>query len=218
MMLTSFLFFIFIGLELAMADDDPGPNCDIIVNSDDTIQNAIEAAIEGDVICVGLGTYTEDLTITIGLELVGLKDSDGSNEDDIRPTIGGVARVDAGDFPLAMPNIDIQAGDVSIHGFIIQSPAVTENQYSSGIVLTGRNIEIYDNHFVVATGDVSQAFRPGDRIMRRRASETFPDCEFIKTNLRTWCKSLNLPELALMKASSSIPSPIRSTSPILPVL
>jgi hypothetical protein len=89
------------------------------------------------------------LIIEKGLELVGLKDTDDNAN---RPVIKGIDTVPAADFPLAMPNIDIQADNVSIHGFIIESPEVAANEYSSGIVLTGRNIKIYDNHFVVATG------------------------------------------------------------------
>jgi hypothetical protein len=99
------------------------------------------------------------LIIEKGLELVGLKDTDDNAN---RPVIKGIDTVPAADFPLAMPNIDIQADNVSIHGFIIESPEVAANEaneYSSGIVLTGRNIKIYDNHFVVATGDVSQAIQ-----------------------------------------------------------
>jgi parallel beta-helix repeat protein len=172
MMMTSFLFFILFGFQLAMADDDPDPTCDFTVNPGESIQPIINGAAEGDVICVELGTYTEDLTITKGLELVGLKASDGSNEDDIRPTIEGVAIVDAGDFPLAKPNINIQADHVSIHGFIIKSPEVAANEYSSGIVLTGRNIQIYDNYFVVATGDVSQAIQTW---RQNNAPENFRD-------------------------------------------
>jgi len=115
MMVTSFLFIMFFGLAPAMADDDPGPDCDITVSSGESIQDAIVAAAEGDVICVELGTYTEDLIIEKGLELVGLKDTD---DDANRPVIKGEATVPGTSFPLAMPNIDIRADKVSIHGFI----------------------------------------------------------------------------------------------------
>ena len=47
MMVTSFLFLTFFGLELAMADDDPGPNCDVTVSSGESIQDFIDAADEG---------------------------------------------------------------------------------------------------------------------------------------------------------------------------
>jgi len=154
-MVTSFLFLMFFGLAPATADD-PGPDCDIIVSSGEAIQDAIDVAAEGDVICVELGTYEEDLIIEKGLELVGLKDTD---DDANRPIIEGLATVPGDQFPLAAPNIDIRADNVSIHGFIIKSPGVTADEYSSGIVLTGRNIQIYDNLFFVATGDVSQAIQ-----------------------------------------------------------
>jgi hypothetical protein len=60
---------------------------------------------------------------------------------------------------LAVPNIDIQADGVSIHDFTIQHPVVAVDEYSSGIVLTGSDIEIYDNSFLVGAGDVSQGIQ-----------------------------------------------------------
>ena len=104
-----------------------------------TIQSAIDVAIAGDVIEVYTGTYVEDLVIDKTLDLVAV-------EDDV--TIKGVDQLnDAAFWPLADPNIDIQANDVEIHGFNIESPDVTDGFYSSGIVLTGTNIKIYDNAF-----------------------------------------------------------------------
>lgn len=118
----------------------------------DTIQEAIDDAAPGDTVSVCPGTYTEDLTITKdGLELKG----SGS----ATTTITGVATVPAASFPLAVPNIDVKAERVSIHGFTLESPVVTLVQYSSGIVLTGRDNKIYDNEFFVGTGDVSQGIQ-----------------------------------------------------------
>lgn len=129
-----------------------------------SIQAAVNHAGSGDTINVCPGTYTEDLSITTNdLELVGLSSSPG-------PTIEGVDVVAGTLFPLADPNIDIQANGVSIHGFTIKSPVVGTNlscpltalpcfEYSSGIVLTGTDIEIYDNDFLVGTGDVSQGIQ-----------------------------------------------------------
>jgi hypothetical protein len=143
---------------LAIADDEP--DCEIIVNPGELIQSAIDAADPGDTICVEPGTYNEDLSITKALELAGLGDDDDFNEnDDQRPIIEGIATVPADQFPFAIPNIDIQANEVSIHGFIIKSPAVAADQYSSGIVLTGRGIRIYNNFFYVGTGDISQGIQ-----------------------------------------------------------
>ena len=87
-------------------------------------------------------TYNEDLRIaTEGLELT----SATGNAGDV--IIKGVDYEAWGDWPLANPNIDIQADGVSIHDLTIASPDVPDGHYSSGIVLTGENIQIYDNIF-----------------------------------------------------------------------
>ena len=121
-------------------------DCDSVgVPTAPTIQEAVDAAIAGDTIEVCPGTYTEDLSITTDdLELKGLSGS--------QPTIKGVAKDLAGIFPFASPNIDIKASDIWLHGFTIESPAVSTTHYSSGVVLTGTDIEIDDNDFVVSGG------------------------------------------------------------------
>jgi parallel beta-helix repeat protein len=133
--------------------------CDNVVTPGGSIQAAIDIASAGDKICVEPGVYTEDLSITKSLELVGVRASDPNNDAYRRPIIEGVATVPAASFPLAIPNIDIQANDVSIHRFVIKSPVVGAEEYSSGIVLTGKNIKICKNRLVVGTGDVSQAIQ-----------------------------------------------------------
>jgi parallel beta-helix repeat protein len=116
------------------------------------IQTAIEAAGPDDTVFVCPGNYEEDLVIkTIGLNL------EGSGYK--KTIIKGVAKLPSDSFPLADPNIDIQADGVSIHGFTIKSPLVTVEEYSSGIVLIGKNIKIYDNKFKVGAGDVSQGIQ-----------------------------------------------------------
>jgi len=118
---------------------------DIIEVPDDygTIQAAIDAASTDDTIIVHAGTYTEDLTISAAKTNLELKPADGD-----AVTIQGVATEPWANFPLATPNIEILASGVKIHGFTIESPIVAADSYSSGIVLDGEDIEIYDNWFV----------------------------------------------------------------------
>ena len=106
-----------------------------------TIQAAIDMASAGDTILVGPGTYVEDLTILKDNLTVG-------PWDEAVVTIKGIDTVADGLWPLADPNIDIQANGVSIHHVTIESPDVPDGQYSSGIVLTGQNIELHNNTFV----------------------------------------------------------------------
>ncbi len=150
---------ILAGASVQLFVDDDGKvgfgsiDCDGVgIGAYTVIQDAVDAASSGDTIKVCPGTYTEDLSITTDdLELAG----SGSGT----TTIVGVDTVPALSFPLADPNIDIKANDVSIHGFTIKSPAVGATEYSSGIVLTGTGIEIFENDFLVGTGDVSQGIQ-----------------------------------------------------------
>ncbi len=132
-------------------------NVTIDVTGYESIQAAIDAAASDDTINVTVGTYAEDLDIDAtktGLELVG-------ND----ATIKGVAMTAAESFPLVAPNINVLADGVSIHGFTIQGPEVTPGFYSSGIVIGGSDVEIYDNDFEVTNtadetgGDIGQAIQ-----------------------------------------------------------
>lgn len=117
---------------------------EIGLNAFATIQGGIGAVDEGGTVNVLAGTYIEDLVIDKNdVEIVA-----------IGTTIKGVATEPWSSWPFANPNIDIQAKGVKISGFTIQSPDVPAGHYSSGIVLTGTNIEICDNTFVSnAAGD-----------------------------------------------------------------
>ncbi|MCD4697458.1 MAG: right-handed parallel beta-helix repeat-containing protein, partial [Bacteroidales bacterium] len=106
-----------------------------------TIQDAIDDADTDDEIEIGTGIYAQDLYIDVnGLEL--------------RPkfgeavTIKGVATEPVAAWPLATENIDIAANGVKIHGFTIESPTIADGYYSSGIVINGTDVVIYDNDFV----------------------------------------------------------------------
>lgn len=120
-----------------------------------TIQKAIDEANAGDKISVGDGTFEEDLDIQKdNLEIYGTGYS-------ATTTIKGVATEPIGNFVLATPNINIEAKGVKLHDFLIESPDLTNDIYSSGIVFTGQDIEIYNNKFLtISTSD--DAFAEGD--------------------------------------------------------
>ena len=106
-----------------------------------TIQEAIDAVEVDGTVNVLAGIYTEDIVITKGLILQGA--------DKATTKIKGIATEPNASFPLATPNIDIQADGVTISEFTIESPDVADGEYSSGVVLTGQNITITNNAFVL---------------------------------------------------------------------
>lgn len=110
-----------------------------------TIQNAIGAVAEGGIVNVAAGLYTEDLTISKQIDLIGAGKS--------ITKIKGIANVAVADWPLAVPNIDIQADGVKVHGFTIEGSDYESGKYVSGTVITGENIEIYNNNFVTTRAD-----------------------------------------------------------------
>jgi hypothetical protein len=125
-----------------------------------TIQAAINAAGTDDTIQVKTGTYTEDLTIPAGKDNLVLEPfGDGP------VTIKGVQMSLSTTWPAALPNIEILSDGVKLHGFTIQGPDPVSGSYSSGVIIGGSNVEIYDNAFEVTnsndgTGaDVSQGLQ-----------------------------------------------------------
>jgi len=113
-----------------------------------TIQAAIDDASPGDTITVASGTYEEDLVISVA-DLT-LESQNGPALTKIK----NIAVLPWANWPLASPNIEILAAGVTITGFTIESPNVPNGYYSSGTVLDGTNVEIYDNNFVsIGDGD-----------------------------------------------------------------
>lgn len=112
------------------------------------ITAALAAASADYTLVAHSALYEEDFIINIeGLTLMSVSGADVT-------TIKGVATEPWSAYPLATPNIEILANEVKIHGFTIESPDVANDHYSSGIVLTGTDIEIYDNEFVsIGAGD-----------------------------------------------------------------
>jgi parallel beta-helix repeat protein len=112
--------------------------------TNDSIQDAIDAASAGDTINVMAGTYVEDLVIPAGKDSLDLKGS-GCNV----TTIKGVSTASVGPpvYNIRFDEFDGVDG-VKIHGFTIESPDVPTDHFASGMVLNGQDIEIYDNCFV----------------------------------------------------------------------
>ncbi|MCK4357372.1 MAG: right-handed parallel beta-helix repeat-containing protein, partial [Candidatus Cloacimonetes bacterium] len=111
-----------------------------------SIHTAIDEANPGDEIYCYAGTFTEDVSIpaiTTGLEI--RPNGTAKAYDDV--TIKGVATNPSASYPLATPNIEILANSTKIHDFTIESPDVDDDCYSSGMVINGTGIEIYNNTF-----------------------------------------------------------------------
>ncbi len=106
-----------------------------------SIQAAIDKATTGDKIEISAGTYIEDLVIN--KDNLELYPSAGATV-----TVKGIDTEPDSNWPLANPNIDLQANRVKIHGLTIESPTAADGYYSSGLVLNGTDTEIYDNNFI----------------------------------------------------------------------
>jgi len=122
------------------------------------IQDAIDDAAAGDTVSVGAGTYVEDLVIPeglTGLELAGA--GSGST------TVQGVANVLSTSWPVVAPNIEVLADDVALHGFTLRGPDPVSGYYSSGMVIGGAGLEVYDNAFevpnAITVDDISQGLQ-----------------------------------------------------------
>ncbi|MHC4153632.1 MAG: right-handed parallel beta-helix repeat-containing protein [Planctomycetota bacterium] len=112
------------------------------------IQAAIDDANSGDTIVAKAGMYQEDLVVNKANLTIR------SEAGVAVTTIKGIDIEPWANWPLANPNIEILASGVAITGFAIESPDVPDGNYSSGIVLDGTDVEIYDNNFVsVGAGD-----------------------------------------------------------------
>jgi hypothetical protein len=123
-----------------------------------TIQSAIDAAGADDIVVVHAGTYVEDLGVPstkAGLEILP---ATGESV-----TIKGVQNSLTSEWPLARPNIEINASGVKIHGFTIESPDYESGKYSSGMIIGASNVEVYDNTFNVTPAanadEISQALQ-----------------------------------------------------------
>jgi hypothetical protein len=129
-----------------------------VPNEYSTIQEAINAASLGSTIIVDEGSYVEDLGVPAAKTNLEIEPYPGASV-----TIKGVQNVPIASWPLAKPNIEINASGVNIHGFIIEGPDYASGYYSSGIVIGESNVEIYNNTFRVTPAEtldeISQAIQ-----------------------------------------------------------
>lgn len=96
---------IVIGAKLKEYEPPAGRKCDIKVPKQyATIQAGINAAVNGDTVCVGKGTYNEDVPINKSIRLSG----DGANKTIIN-----------GQDPNAQGSVIITADNVALEGFLI---------------------------------------------------------------------------------------------------
>lgn len=111
-------------------------SCDATVGSGDSIQSAVDAAGPGETVCVGPGTYPEDVDIDKSLVL---RSTDGRNATTIegqRTGFTGAVRIDTG------------TSDVEVSGFTITTPA----RAALYIAADASGLRIAGNRLVAATG------------------------------------------------------------------
>ena len=125
-----------------------GANTFLVPYDRSTIQEAIDDSSAGYTIIVYGGTYEKDLVIPATKTNLDIKSVAGASA----TTIRGVQNVPVGSWPLAMPNIAVNASGVKLHGFTIGSPAYAAGFYSSGIIIGAPNVQIFDNTFKVLAG------------------------------------------------------------------
>jgi parallel beta-helix repeat protein len=111
-----------------------------------TIQGAINAAIDGDVVFVHNGTYSEDVVLNKSLSLIG------ENRDSaVVQSMGGLSNsvnVNASDVLLA--NLTIRDGfcGVAVQGEKVMITSCRFLYNSVGVYLAGYNCSVIDNEFV----------------------------------------------------------------------
>jgi hypothetical protein len=124
-----------------------GINTVLVPYDHSKIQWAIDNSSAGYTIVVYEGTYTEDLNIPETKTNLDIKSFAGASV-----TIKGVQNVPVASWPLAIPNIAVNASGVKLHGFTIESPGYAAGFYSSGVIIGAPNVEIFDNTFKVLAG------------------------------------------------------------------
>lgn len=106
-----------------------------------TITAAIAAASADYTLMAHSGIYVEDLSINkAGLALMSVSGKDATTIKGVSLSQWGVSTV---------PNIDVRANAVKIHGFTIQGPEPSGTLFAAGMLIGAQDVEIYNNAFEV---------------------------------------------------------------------
>jgi hypothetical protein len=106
-----------------------------------TITAAIAAASANYILVAHSAVYEEDLSIGVeGLTLMSVSGKDAT-------TIKGVSLSQWG--VSTLPNIDVRADGVKLHGFTIQGPEPSGTLFAAGMIIGAQDVEIYNNAFEV---------------------------------------------------------------------
>lgn len=112
---------VVVGAKLKEYKPPKRPNCDINVPTQyATIQGAIDSASNGDTICVGRGTYNEDVSINKSVQLSGH---------------GARKTIINGQDPNAQGSVSITADNVTLEGFYING--VSANSTHVAVAING---------------------------------------------------------------------------------
>ena len=110
---------IIVGAKLNEYKPPTRPNCDIYVPKQyATIQGAIDSASNGDTVCVGKGTYNEDVSINKSVQLSGR---------------GARKTIINGQDPNAQGAVAITADNVTLEGFLINGVGTNFSQTTVAI-------------------------------------------------------------------------------------
>ncbi len=123
--------------------DHPG---DSIIAYSDTIQGGIDAAVAGDTVNVGVGTYTENISISKSLTMI----SDTGNYRTTGTILTGGMKV------------AVSAGNVTIQGFKFQDVSNKTVAGANGLITAvGDNLTVRSNSFENIEGHAVLAYTPG---------------------------------------------------------
>lgn len=155
--MSSRLFWLVFFLVALLSSLSRASTCTPTVFADESIQSAIDASSSGDTVCVGVGTYTENITLKPGIILQG---------EELARTIidgGDSGTVITGAESVSIYNLTITNGDTGISATSINSLTVqnlilldtTTGISCSGSTLSLTNIVIDQNTTGISCSDSS---------------------------------------------------------------